>query len=56
MNYKGGTVASAMDIDFKESLSILERDSGDGWTLAQRFNGERGYVPTKYLNIQFDSG
>lgn len=52
-DYKKGDIASAMDIDVNESLSILERDSGDGWTLAQRLNGERGYVPTKYIEIAF---
>ena len=42
-----------MNIDVNESLNILERDSGDGWTLAQRLNGERGYVPTKYVEIAY---
>lgn len=52
-DYKKGDITSAMDIAVNETLSILEQDSGDGWTLAQRLNGERGYVPTKYIEIAY---
>lgn len=52
-DYQKDNIASAMDIHVSESLEILERDSGDGWTLAQRPNGDKGYVPTQYIDIVF---
>jgi hypothetical protein len=48
-----GTVQNAMSIEENESLNVLERDSGDGWTLVKRLNGEKGYVPTDYIRIVF---
>lgn len=48
-----GTVQNAMSIQENESLNVLERDSGDGWTLVKRLNGEKGYVPTDYIQIVY---
>lgn len=48
-----GTVQNAISIQENESLSVLERDSGDGWTLVKRLNGEKGYVPTDYIRIVY---
>jgi len=48
-----GSVQNAMSIQENESLSVLERDSGDGWTLVKRLNGEKGYVPTDYIRIVY---
>jgi hypothetical protein len=46
-----GTVQNAMSVHENECLSVLERDSGDGWTLVKRISGEKGYVPTEYIRI-----
>lgn len=48
-----GTVQNAMSIQESESLNVLEKDSGDGWTLVKRLNGEKGYVPTDYIQIVY---
>lgn len=48
-----GTVQNAMSIEESESLNVLEKDSGDGWTLVKRLNGEKGYVPTDYIQIVY---
>ena len=42
-----------MSVEENESLSVLEKDSGDGWTLVKRLNGEKGYVPTDYIRIVY---
>ena len=42
-----------MSIEESESLNVLEKDSGDGWTLVKRLNGEKGYVPTDYIQIVY---
>ena len=48
-----GTVQNAMSIQENESLNVLEKDKGDGWTLVKRLNGEKGYVPTDYIRIVY---
>ncbi|RNA34224.1 formin-binding 1-like isoform X3 [Brachionus plicatilis] len=48
-----GNVQNSISIEENESLNVLERDSGDGWTLVQKLNGERGYVPTDYIQIVY---
>jgi hypothetical protein len=48
-----GTVQNAISIIENESLHVLEKDSGDGWTLVKRSNGEKGYVPTDYIRIEY---
>lgn len=48
-----GNMQNSLCIDENESLNVLERDSGDGWTLVQKLNGQRGYVPTDYIQIVF---
>lgn len=48
-----GSVQNSIAIQESESLSVLEKDSGDGWTLVKRLNGEKGYVPTDYIQIVF---
>jgi hypothetical protein len=48
-----GTVQNAMSIEENESLNVLEKDSGDGWTLVKKLNGEKGYVPTDYIRIVY---
>ena len=50
--YKG-TVQNAISIIENELLHVLEKDSGDGWTLVKRSNGEKGYVPTDYIRIEY---
>lgn len=44
-----GNLQNSLSIEENESLNVLERDSGDGWTLVQKLNGDRGYVPTDYI-------
>jgi hypothetical protein len=51
--YFEGNVQNAISVQENESLSVLERDSGDGWTLVRKLNGEKGYVPTDYIRIVF---
>jgi hypothetical protein len=48
-----GTVQNALSINEREMLKILERDSGDGWTLAKNLHGDKGYVPTGYIKITY---
>lgn len=48
-----GNMQNSLCIDENESLNVLERDSGDGWTLVQKLNGQRGYVPTDYIQVVF---
>lgn len=48
-----GSVQNAMSIQENESLNVLEKDKGDGWTLVKRLNGEKGYVPTDYIRIVY---
>jgi len=48
-----GNVQNSIAILENESLSVLEKDSGDGWTLVKRLNGEKGYVPTDYIQIVY---
>lgn len=48
-----GNVQNSISIQENESLNVLERDSGDGWTLVKRLNGEKGYVPTDYIQIVY---
>ena len=48
-----GNVQNAIGIEENESLSVLERDSGDGWTLVRKLNGDKGYVPTDYIRIVY---
>lgn len=48
-----GAVQNAMSIEENESLNVLEKDSGDGWTLVKRLSGEKGYVPTDYIRIVY---
>jgi hypothetical protein len=48
-----GNVQNAISIEENESLSVLERDSGDGWTLVKKLNDDRGYVPTDYIRIVY---
>lgn len=48
-----GTVQNALSINEREMLKILERDSGDGWTLAKNLHGDKGYVPTGYIQITY---
>ena len=48
-----GTVQNAISIIENETLNVLEKDSGDGWTLVKRNNGEKGYVPTDYVRIEY---
>lgn len=48
-----GTVQNAMSVEENEALNVLEKDSGDGWTLVKRLNGEKGYVPTDYIRIVY---
>jgi len=48
-----GSVQNSISIYENESLCILERDSGDGWTLVKRSNGDKGYVPTGYIKIEY---
>ena len=40
-----------IDVVKNEKVSVIESDSGDGWTMVKK-NGEiSGYVPTSYLDI-----
>ncbi len=48
-----GTVQNAISIIENETLNVLEKDSGDGWTLVKRNNTEKGYVPTDYIRIEY---
>ena len=48
-----GTVQNAISIIENETLDVLEKDSGDGWTLVKRSNNEKGYVPTDYIKIEY---
>lgn len=48
-----GNVQNSISIQENESLNVLEKDSGDGWTLVRRLNGEKGYVPTDYIRIVY---
>ncbi|KAG9337818.1 hypothetical protein JZ751_027469 [Albula glossodonta] len=34
-----------------EVFAVVEEDKGDGWTRVRRNNGDEGYIPTSYVNI-----
>ncbi len=34
-----------------EEFSVLEQDQGDGWTRVRRADGEEGFVPTSYIDL-----
>jgi hypothetical protein len=50
-----GTVQNSISITEDEWLGVLEKDSGDGWTLVVKntVNREKGYIPTDYCRIEY---
>lgn len=45
------TSDTALSMVAGEQFDIIERDQGDGWTHVRRTNGETGFIPTSYIEI-----
>ncbi|XP_072040974.1 F-BAR and double SH3 domains protein 2-like isoform X2 [Amphiura filiformis] len=43
-----------LTIDEHEYLEIVEESEGDGWIKAKRENGDTGYIPETYVQVQRD--
>ena len=52
-DYKETGMANALSITKNEKLTVLAKDDGNGWTLVSRDNGDIGYVPTDYIDIEY---
>ena len=49
----GGNEGS-INMGEKESFNLLERDQGDGWTRVRNQKGDQGFVPTTYIECNFN--
>ncbi|XP_062395955.1 cdc42-interacting protein 4 homolog isoform X1 [Sardina pilchardus] len=46
-----GTSDGTICMQEGEQLSVMESDQGDGWMRVRRVNGDEGYVPSSYINM-----
>lgn len=54
MNYIfSGTSDGTISIREGESLLLIEKDEGDGWTRVKKHMGDEGFVPTSYLECHY---
>lgn len=37
-----------------EEFHVIEEDQGDGWTRVRKLNGEEGFVPSSYIEIELN--
>lgn len=53
-SYAIATSEGSISMRQGEEFSVLEKDSGDGWTRVQRLasGGEQGFVPTSYVQCR----
>ncbi|XP_014667768.1 PREDICTED: formin-binding protein 1-like [Priapulus caudatus] len=45
----------SVPMEESEEFHVIEKDQGDGWTRVRKLNGEEGFVPSSYIEIELNN-
>lgn len=45
----------SIEMEEGEEFHVIEEDQGDGWTRVRKMNGDEGFVPTSYIEIDLNN-